>query len=100
MTTQEQWEKEFDERYDYLSETLHRDVFGDLKSYIRTNFIPRSTVLEEIERREKDVTCTCGEAFIHEGKEFHTVGCGDYEKIYNQALNDLKQALITNSKEV
>lgn len=80
--TQEQWEKEFDE----IPTDEINGQYGDyvnkvkVKRFIRKNFTPTSTVLEEIEKAINDEWNQSAEA--------------------QDALSRLKQALITNSKEV
>ena len=100
MTTQEQWEKDLQTRID---EVNCEDGISELKNFIHKNFTPTSTVLEEIEKLKQieyvgDLFGQMGmPAAQHSVEDLLQI---DKAKSYNKALNDLKQALITNSKEV
>jgi len=97
--TQEQLEKEFDE----IPTDEINGQYGDyvnkvkVKRFIRQSFIPRNTVLEEIERRKEYCNCEKDDGKTH----LSEIRCPDKNANgANRVLNDLKQALITNTKRV
>jgi hypothetical protein len=101
MTIQEQWEESLniDVRFSWATEEQRRHILAEIKHQRRTRQQEtQREVLEEIEKlKQVKPKGKCTNA------ENHLFGsCFECKKIdgYNQALSDLKQALITNTKGV